>query len=632
MIVQTPGVYITEKNNLASSVAGVSTAVPAFIGFTEISQSNPIRIKSMFEFENAFGGSYNSSFEIDLSSESLVADKRFFLYETLQLYFKNGGGPCYIISAGNYQGVTNPSQANSALENQITELDRLDEVTIALMPDVHVQFNVGGIQEGLSTPHYGALCSALISKCAQLKDKFAIIDYHSPATTALETRNSIVSTSSDIKYGAVYYPWLVNSTQFDLSTDQLTLNGGSMSVLKDSLTDVNADIMALQLLFGATQTVQQLNNDFNNLKSLVGNPGTTGQFSNVLKYLYGLIVKLDDVSLTDPVISNYKNGLTSNISLIKAIKNLYAFKAKSGYTVGSGWPAVSKPSSVWFNEPGDYYTEYGDVEADGTLLLNYDTNDHTGQTKSKVAMLNDLASNTYVDLSVIFASVAGLFDTASSRKRMIEEQLFRTDQDYIAAGKMVQRYLKQIPSQGAIAGLYCKNDRERGVWKSPANMAVQGIEKPLFEVSNAEQDGLNVDPVSGKSINVIRTFTGKGPLVWGARTLDGNSNEWRYIAVRRFFSFAEESVKKAMEHFVFEPNNARTWVKIKAMVTSFLVEQWKAGALVGSTMDDSFFVNIGETTTTPTDILNGIINVQIGMAVARPAEFIILEFSHQTKA
>jgi hypothetical protein len=167
------------------------------------------------------------------------------------------------------------------------------------------------------------------------------------------------------------------------------------------------------------------------------------------------------------------------------------------------------------------------------------------------------------------------------------------------------------------------------VWKSPANIAVQGIEKPMVEISNAEQDSLNEDASSGKSINAIRTFTGKGPLVWGARTLDGTSNEWRYIAVRRFFSYAEESIQKAMNNFVFEPNNARTWVKIRAMVTSFLVEQWKAGALVGTQMDEAFFVRVGEETTEETEILAGIINVQIGMAVARPAEFIIIEFSHQ---
>jgi len=188
--------------------------------------------------------------------------------------------------------------------------------------------------------------------------------------------------------------------------------------------------------------------------------------------------------------------------------------------------------------------------------------------------------------------------------------------------------MKKTLSQGAIAGIYCKTDRERGVWESPANVSVQGIEKPLVEVSNSIQDGLNVDANTGKSINVIRTFTGKGPLVWGARTLAGQDNEWRYISVRRFFNYAEESIKKAMNSFVFEPNNARTWVKINAMVTSFLVEQWRAGALVGNATDEAFFVRVGEDTTTTEEILLGKINVQIGMAVVRPAEFIIIEFSH----
>ena len=154
-------------------------------------------------------------------------------------------------------------------------------------------------------------------------------------------------------------------------------------------------------------------------------------------------------------------------------------------------------------------------------------------------------------------------------------------------------------------------------------------EKPLFLVSNTEQDGLNVDNDNGKSINVIRKFSGRGSLVWGARTLAGNSSEWRYISVRRFFCFAEDAIQKALHQFVFESNNERTWVKMKGMLISFLAEQWRDGALVGSKMEDAFFVNIGRETTSETEINNGIINIQIGMAVAKPAEFIILNFAHK---
>ncbi len=153
---------------------------------------------------------------------------------------------------------------------------------------------------------------------------------------------------------------------------------------------------------------------------------------------------------------------------------------------------------------------------------------------------------------------------------------------------------------------------------------------PSISISNDQQDGLNIDTTAGKSINAIRSFTGKGTLVWGARTLAGNDNEWRYVSVRRFFNFVEESVKKATEQFVFEPNDANTWVKVKAMIENFLTNQWRDGALAGSKPEHAFYVKIGlGETMTAQDILEGKMIVEIGMAAVRPAEFIILKFSHK---
>ena len=187
-----------------------------------------------------------------------------------------------------------------------------------------------------------------------------------------------------------------------------------------------------------------------------------------------------------------------------------------------------------------------------------------------------------------------------------------------------------LPPSGAIAGIYARVDNDRGVWKAPANVSISGIAGPTVLITNAEQDGLNIDPTSGKSINAIRSFTGKGTLVWGSRTLAGNDNEWRYVPVRRFFNMAEESIKKATEFVVFEPNDANTWLRVKTMIENFLTNQWKQGALAGAKQDDAFFVNVGlGTTMTAQDILEGRMNVEIGMAVVRPAEFIILKFSHK---
>jgi len=187
-----------------------------------------------------------------------------------------------------------------------------------------------------------------------------------------------------------------------------------------------------------------------------------------------------------------------------------------------------------------------------------------------------------------------------------------------------------LPPASSVAGIYASVDRDRGVWKAPANVPVSNVVGPDVKVTDADQDGLNVDVTAGKSINVIRAFTGKGTLVWGARTLAGNDNEWRYVSVRRFFNMVEESVKKATYQFVFEPNDANTWVKVRAMIENYLTVLWRQGALAGAKPEQAFYVKVGlNITMTAQDILEGYMNVEIGMAVVRPAEFIVLKFSHK---
>jgi len=119
-------------------------------------------------------------------------------------------------------------------------------------------------------------------------------------------------------------------------------------------------------------------------------------------------------------------------------------------------------------------------------------------------------------------------------------------------------------------------------------------------------------------------------IYWGARTLAGNDNEWRYISVRRFFIFVEESVKRATEQFVFEPNDANTWVKVRGMIESYLYSLWERGALAGPTPEAAYYVHVGlGKTMTAQDVLEGRLIVEIGIAAVRPAEFIVLRFMHK---
>lgn len=202
---------------------------------------------------------------------------------------------------------------------------------------------------------------------------------------------------------------------------------------------------------------------------------------------------------------------------------------------------------------------------------------------------------------------------------------------YFQAINAVRRLPLILPPSPAIAGVYADVDATRGVWKAPANVNIDLVTKPLLKLTDKEQENLNVDSDFGKSVNVIRSFTGRGPaIVWGARTLAGNDNEWRYVPVRRFFIMVEESVQNATIQFVFEPNDRNTWTRVRSMIENFLTLQWRAGALMGTTTEEAFFVKVGlNETMSELDIWEGRMIVEIGMAVVRPAEFIILKFMHK---
>ena len=193
----------------------------------------------------------------------------------------------------------------------------------------------------------------------------------------------------------------------------------------------------------------------------------------------------------------------------------------------------------------------------------------------------------------------------------------------------IKNRLNCLPPSGAMAGIYTMVDNSRGVWKAPANVSLNAVVSPAVNITHDEQEDLNVTPM-GKSINAIRTFIGEGTLVWGARTLDGNSLDWRYISVRRTLIMLEESIKLAAKAYVFEDNVATTWVTISSMISNFLTGIWKRGGLAGSTPKDAFsvFVGLGETMT-PEDILEGILRVTVLVAMVRPAEFIEITFQQQ---
>ena len=187
-----------------------------------------------------------------------------------------------------------------------------------------------------------------------------------------------------------------------------------------------------------------------------------------------------------------------------------------------------------------------------------------------------------------------------------------------------------LPPSPAVAGIFCTVDRTRGVWKAPANVSLQSVVAPVVAVDDAEQQGMNVDPVGGKSINAIRQFTGRGILIWGARTLAGNDNEWRYVPVRRLADTIANSCLLGTEWVVFEGNDEPLWAKIRRTIEDYLQGLWRQGAFQGAKPEDAYFVKVGlGQTMTQADVLEGRLTIEIGFAPLKPAEFVILRFMHR---
>jgi len=579
---KTPGVYVEEISLLPPSVAQVATAIPAFIGYTEKGPSEPTRISSMLQYSEIFGGAHDQSFAVTLEDEapylpqSVAAsggDSPYLMHPSLQMFFANGGGPCYIMSVGDYDpDTTSPSLDDiadySELKAGLDKIRKVDEVTLIVIPEA-VRL--------MANEQYD-LYKNVLMQCGDLQDRFGIFDLRSDDDTAESFRNGI--GTSFLSYGAAYAPQLKTSLSHSFKDSGISFSHGA----SDAFNELTLD--KIKVLAGALEVQSQVAA----AKTLIDTAESTGKAG----------VKAVKLKQTGISLSNTRRAIDLIEGLMEAIED----------------DSFSSP------ELDSAITTYETHEA-----TSFDLNTSNGDFDTVLTELGVAAGELETAISSAVTEINNQTGIAAARNSTIGT--YFTSEFSSSVEKLLNSKKLTLPPSAAVAGIYAKVDADRGVWKAPANVSLNRVSGPSRKITNVENGDFNVHP-TGKSINVIRSFTGKGTLVWGARTLDGNSNEWKYVPVRRFFNMVEESVKKATEPFVFEPNSAATWVKVKAMIENFLTLQWRAGALMGAKPGEAFFVKAGlGETMTQDDVLNGRMIVEIGLAVVRPAEFIILRFSHK---
>jgi phage tail sheath protein FI len=675
---KTPGVYIEEISKFPPSVAQVETAIPAFIGCTEKATKSvdgdlnlePTRISSLVEYVNYFGTALAETtiainvadtLENGESSRSIVVTtpssrSPFLMYYAMQMYFANGGGPCYIISVSNYADAvtansTSPVQLGD-LQGGLAKLELEDEPTLIVFPDA----------TALSEPDFYAINNDALMQCNKLQDRFAIIDTHSDDVNASPTpvegiRNGINLEKDYLKYGAVYYPFLETILNFEYDASKLMIS---------HLAAVpNAVSSAVVQMDEYKESIEDKNDELRDIAD--ADNGFIGEAKKKITD------DLTDFTLTGPAFTVLKTSAGDLVDLVKKVTEALAEVNDSRLLVSESANAVANsveenladhdadPLTPDTNPTADAITVevtdltnifVGTDKIDKVLVNLNLAVENLGSANSKTKIENNVTTIS-AELNKVYNSpTVDVLTDAVTTIDAIKVAVQAADSIDVNNGELNGRSLESIekidneaystiktkiadlpmvlPPGSTIAGVYARVDEDRGVWKAPANVGVNYVTKPSVKITSEDQESLNVDTVGGKSINAIRAFTGKGILIWGARTLAGNDNEWRYVPVRRFFNMVEESVKKATAQFVFEPNDANTWVKVRAMIENFLSLQWRAGALAGAKQEQAFYVRVGlGQTMTAQDILNGYMHVEIGMAVVRPAEFIILKFSHK---
>jgi len=579
---KTPGVYITEVDAFPSSIVGVATAVPIFIGYTETardpSSGKPIYLESvslssMADYRSYFGAGFDvrgvvtaaaSNADVDFEAFSwdgsangpsyagytvatsvtptgaMAYGPQFNLYSAMELFFANGGGDCFVISVANYWGTTSVTPPTDATPAAINANDLLAGLavsntvrggTMLVAPDACLLVDADA-KGALTYPGYQSVVVEMLRQSATLQDRVAILDLPGaldPANWSADPMQqeadafytAIAPAADAFSYGAAYGPALQSSllAKTDLSCSNLSGSVAGTTLINNLLTSQAQTLYAPDVM----------------------RPGGTS-FPSAFVDIAARIAAAFPVAGAPPITSDPANVI--------------------GVARGM---AVSLPGAV--------------------------------------AVPSDSAGIVALDQYLL-----GALPLLGTIQQVLADKL------------------NVVPPSGALAGLWTLNDTNHGVWAAPANMALNQVVQPKVLLNDVQQAGYNV-PLNGNAIDILREFANRGTVVWGARTLDGNSNDYHYIQVRRTLIYIQQSIQQALKQFTFAANDGTTWTTVTAMISNFLTQLWLSGGLMGDKASDAFTVSCGlGSSMTGEDILNGYMIVNVMVQMVHPAEFIELTF------
>lgn len=565
----TPGVSVEEITRLPNSVSLIDTAIPVFIGYTELipaDHNKPFLISSLLEFGKYFGKAKKEKIQLkdteDNGVKLIAPEVKFLMYYSLQMYFANGGGPCQIVSAGNYDS----GQVQLAgLQNGLEKITNTDDPKLIVFPDA----------VSLSEDDFYIIYNQAIGKAESTsKSWFVLLDtYYGNSVAQPNSLNTIANFRNEVElttYAAVYFPHLRTILNYNFDETEAIVHAGLQAEGQSGASFYAGEIAALDEL-KSLATIEIL--------------GSADAF--VLADLLGQAVAIAEE----------------------------IYEAADGPSGGTDHAKADLEEAI--------------EEAKAVLEAIYDG------TIDDFVIPNDLAADTPVfsgEFEALKNAILAVKDEVGVANGLTLKSLESSHSAlYSQIKKEISSLNVVLPPSSAMAGVYGRIDSTRGVWKAPANVSLNYVVGPTEKISDQDQSDLNIN--NSGSVNAIRTFAGKGTLVWGARTFngkektgDGKDNQWKYISVRRYHDMMELSIRKALleAEFINKPNIRHTWLIAKTMIENFLHQQWMDGALAGHTPKEAYKVEVSGDENKPKTM-----NVTVEVALVRPAEFITLNFSHK---
>lgn len=651
-----PGVYVEEFDSGLKAMEGVGTSTAGFVGMAQKGpiKGLPVLITGMADYQRRFGG---------YLAEKTYGSMRYLPYAVEQ-FFANGGSTCYVMrvcstdketGAGTAQGsmggdflevhAASPGQWGNTLQvrfiqnlkakTPITKKLPAEAVTVATEKYAELEAEQKKLEEALKT-----LSEAKV-KQQEAEDK---------AEAASEADKAEAAAAAEAAKQETEKAQAQADTQKKAVEEKAAAYtqaaAGIFYEVGDSKCLQEGDLVCVSSNAGNSSLRYTVVDKIEDKKVYIRWP-VYDLPGNAMLYLVEWNLSIQDETTAEQYEAvSFNDGKSSYIGNTAAKSQLVTIKCRPE-KLNSG--ILEKCLKT---EEDTFFTISITGGTEGTISQVPDASLYTGKDGAPGERTGLTSFQTISDVSIM--AIPGIVDKAvqsalvthcesmgnrfavldmpEEDKEVAAMQAFRENIDSSYAA-MYHPWLQcydalankstYFPPSGAMAGIYGRTDNTRGVHKAPANEVVRNCTGLSVNYNEAEQGKLNP-----KGINLIRALPGQGIRVWGARTCSSDGN-WKYVNVRRLFIYIEESIKTSTGWAVFEPNDEMLWSRVEGTIKVFLTTQWRNGALTGSSAEEAFFINIGRSTMTQDDILNGRLICIIGVAPVRPAEFVIFRITQK---